>query len=162
MRVSGQTLVARAPNELFALWADLERSTEYSAATIERRKVTPGPIGVGTRYHAIDRWPGRTVAFTVEIIACEPPRRMAASWSEPMAGGWEARFAPANGGTELSFTSTMEPSGLMGLLSPLMRPWAAGQLRRFMADFRRWAEAQPRLAAQPVDDRVGAAPAATE
>ena len=81
MRLSGRTSVARAPDEVFALWADLERSTEYSAATIERRKVTPGPIGVGTRYHAVDRWPGRTVTFTVEVTAFEPPRRMAASWS---------------------------------------------------------------------------------
>jgi hypothetical protein len=123
--------------------------------------VTPGRIGVGTRYHAVDRWPGRTVTFTVEVIAFEPSRRMAASWSEPMAGGWEARFAPADGGTDLIFSTRMEPSGLMGLLSPLMRPWAARQLRRFMADFRRWAEAQPTPAALPVDDRADAAPGGT-
>jgi hypothetical protein len=36
----------------------------------------------------------------------------------------------------------MEPSGVMGLLAPVMRPWAAGQLRRFMADFRHWAVRQ--------------------
>jgi uncharacterized protein YndB with AHSA1/START domain len=162
MKLSAQTHVDRSPGDLFALWADLERSVEYSAATIERRKVTPGPIGVGTRYHAVDRWPGRTVTFTVEVTAFEPPSRMVASWSEPMVGGWEARFAPADGGTELAFTTRMEPSGLMGLLSPLMRPWAARQLRQFMCDFRRWAEAQPTPAAMPVDDRVGAAPATSE
>lgn len=142
MQLNATTVVPRSPEEVFALWADLERSTEYSAATIERRKVTSGPIGVGTRYHAIDRWPGRTVTFTVEVTAFEPARRMAASWAEPMAGAWEARFEPTDGGTELTFTTRMEPSGLMGLLSPLMRPWAARQLRRFMADFRRWAVRQ--------------------
>jgi uncharacterized protein YndB with AHSA1/START domain len=157
MRLSAQTHVDRSPAELFALWSDLERSVEYSAATIERRKVTTGPIGVGTRYHAVDRWPGRTVTFTVEVTAFEPPRRMVASWSEPMAGGWEARIEPAGGGANLTFTTLMEPSGLMGRLSPLMRPWAARQLRRFMADFRSWAEAQPRPPAVARDDRVGAA-----
>jgi uncharacterized protein YndB with AHSA1/START domain len=162
MRLSAQTFVARPSGELFALWADLERSTEYSAATIERRKLTPGPIGVGTRYHAVDRWPGRTVAFTVEVTAFEPPRRIVASWSEPMAGGWEARFEPTDGGTDLTFTTRMEPSGVMGLLSPLMRPWAARQVRRFMADFRRWAEAQPRQAAGAAHDRPGAAPFVVE
>ena len=162
MRLSGRTSVARVPDEVFALWADLERSTEYSAATVERRKVTPGPVGVGTRYHAVDRWPGRTVTFTVDVAAFEPPRRMAASWSEPMAGGWEASFEPTDGGTELTFTSTMEPSGLLGLLSPLMRPWAARQLHRFMADFRRWAEAQPTQAAGAADARPGAAPGDVE
>lgn len=142
MKLSAQTHVDRAPDELFALWADLERSTEYSAATIERRKMTPGVIGVGTRYHAVDRWPGRTVTFTVEVTAFEPPARMTALWSGPMTGGWEARFDPANGGTDVTFTTRMEPSGVMGLLTPLMRPWAAGQLRRFLADFRDWAVRQ--------------------
>ena len=157
MKLSARTPVDRAPDELFALWADLERSTEYSAATVERRKVTPGPIGIGTRYHAVDRWPGRTVTFTVEVTAFEPPRRMVANWSEPMADGWEARFEPTDDGTDLTFTTRMEPSGLMGLLSPLIRPWATRQLRRFMADFRRWAEDQPKPKASPADDRVGAA-----
>ena len=162
MRLSGRTSVARVPDEVFALWADLERSTEYSAATVERRKVTLGPVGVGTRYHAVDRWPGRTVTFTVEVTAFEPPRRMVASWSEPMTGGWEARFEATDGGTDLTFTTSMEPSGLMGLLSPLMRPWAARQLRRFMADFQRWADAEPRPATLAADDRVGAAPRVVE
>jgi uncharacterized protein YndB with AHSA1/START domain len=147
MRLTGRTPVARPPQEVFALWADLERSPEYSSATIERRKVTSGPVSVGTRYHAVDRWPGRTMAFTVEVTAYEPPRRMAASWSEPMAGGWEAQFDPASGGTDLTFTTRIEASGLMGLLTPLMRPWASRQLRRFMVDFRRWAETQPKPAA---------------
>jgi len=142
VKLSARTSVDRSPAELFALWSDLERSVEYSAASIERRKVTPGPIGVGTRYQAVDRWPGRTVAFTVEVTAFEPPRHMAASWSGPMAGGWEATFEPADGGTDLAFTTRMEPSGLMGLVSPLMRPWAARQLRQFMADFRDWAVRQ--------------------
>lgn len=154
MKLSARTHVNRSPEELFALWADLERSTEYSAATVERRKLTPGPIGVGTRYHAIDRWPGRTVAFTVEITAYEPPRRMAASWSGPMAGGWDVSFRALDGGTEVEFTPVMEPSGVIGLLAPLMRPWAARQLRRFMIDFRRWAEVQPRPAGGSADDRV--------
>jgi uncharacterized protein YndB with AHSA1/START domain len=143
MKLTSRTRVARSPDEVFALWADLARSPEYSAPTIERRKLTAGPIGVGTRYHAVDRWPGRTVTFTVEVTAYEPPSRMAASWSDPMPGGWEARFQSVGGVTEVEFTSVMAPSGLMGLLTPVMRPWAARQLRQFMAEFRRWAEAQP-------------------
>lgn len=142
MRLSARTHLDRPPDEVFALWADLERSPEYSAASIERRKLTDGPVGVGTRYHAVDRWPGRTVAFTVEVTSYEPPRRISVSWSEPMAGGWDADFEPSDGGTTLRFTTRMEPSGAMGLLAPLMRPWAAWQLRRFMADFRSWAARQ--------------------
>jgi len=143
MRLTATTRINRSVNEVFALWADLTRSPEYSDASVERRKLTHGPVGVGTRYHAVDRWPGRTVEFTVEVTAFEPPGHMAAGWSGTMAGGWDARFSAAGGDTELTFSTRMEPAGLMGLLSPLMKPWAGRQLRRFMDDFRRWAEAQP-------------------
>ena len=142
MRLTASTRVDRPVDEVFALWADLERSPEYSAASVERRKLTDGPIGVGTRYHAVDRWPGRTVQFTVEVTAFESPDHMAAGWSGPMSGGWDARFGAADGGTDLTFMTRMEPAGVMGLLAPLMKPWASRQLRRFMHDFRRWAEAQ--------------------
>lgn len=162
MRLSGRTIVAREPAQLFALWADLERSTEYSAATLERRKVTSGPIGVGTRYHAIDRWPGRTITFTVEVTTFEPPRQMVATWSGPMSGGWEASFARADGGTELTFTTHMEPTGVVGALSPIMRPWAAWQLRQFMTAFRSWAEAQPEPAAGTIDAPADTTPVGTE
>jgi uncharacterized protein YndB with AHSA1/START domain len=143
MQLTAQTRVDRRVDDLFTLWADLERSPEYSAATIERRKLTDGPIDVGTRYHAVDQWPGRKVEFTVDVTECDPPRRMAVTWSDGMAGGWEARFSAAGDSTDLTFTTRMEASGVMGLLSPVMKPWASRQLRRFMEDFRRWAEAQP-------------------
>jgi len=155
MELSGQTHIQRPAGEVFALWADLARSTEYSAATIERRKLTPGPVAVGTQYHAVDRWPGRTVAFTVEVTTFEPPQHMAARWSKPMAGGWEARFVPVDGGTDVTFTTTIEASGVMGLFAPLLRPWAARQLRAFMDDFRNWAVAQPGLARGPAAHSSG-------
>ena len=142
MRLTAQTHIARPVDQVFDLWANLERSPEYSAATIERRKLTDGPIGLGTRYHAVDRFPGRTVEFKVDVTGYERPRRMAASWSDGMAGGWEATFIAADGGTELAFTTVIEPTGLMRVVAPLMRPWARRQLRRFMVDFATWAVRQ--------------------
>jgi hypothetical protein len=84
---------------------------------------------------------------------------MAASWSEPMPGWWEARFSPAGEGTEVAFTTVMEPSGAMAVFTNLMRPWAARQLGRFMRDFRAWAERQPtssigRLGSTPAEART--------
>lgn len=140
MDVSGTVVVRRPIEEVFDAWMALERIPEWSDVVIERRKETDGPAGVGTRYHAVDRWPGRQVAFTVEITAYERPNRVAATWSEPMVGGWDAIFEEVDGGTEVRLESSMSPSGLLGLLGPLLRPWAARQARGFMADFRAWVE----------------------
>ena len=141
MRVQGETVVDLTPDEAFRLFADLERSGEYSAPVIERRKVTEGPVGAGTRYHAVDQWPGRKVEFEVEITEFAPPTAIAARWSEPMPGEWEAHFTESAGATRLVFEATMSPSGIMGLLAPLMGLWARRQTKRFLADFKSWAEA---------------------
>jgi hypothetical protein len=109
---------------------------------IERRQLSDGPIGAGTRFHAIDQWPGRRVEFEVEITEFEPSRRLTASWSEPMPGGWAAEFDATGEGTVLHFEAEMHPRGVMGLLAPLMGFWARRQTRTFVADFKRWAEAQ--------------------
>ena len=109
---------------------------------IERRKLTEGPVGVGTRYHAVDRWPGRKVEFEVEITEFSPPTAIARTMSDPMPGEWEAHFTESAGATRLMFEATMRPSGIMGLLAPLMGFWARRQTKRFLADFKSWAEAQ--------------------
>jgi uncharacterized protein YndB with AHSA1/START domain len=142
MRMQAHTTIELTPERVFELFADLERSTEYSAPVIERRQLTEGPLQAGTRFHAVDRWPGRTVEFEVEYTEYEPPTRLVASWTEPMPGGWSADLTPDGGGTLLTFEAEMRPSGVMGLLAPLLGFWARRQTRTFLADFKHWAEAQ--------------------
>jgi uncharacterized membrane protein len=117
MDVEGQVTVRRPIDQVFQGFADLERSGEYSA-------------------------PGRHVEFTVEITKFEPNRLVAASWSDPMPGGWEARFESVEGGARVIFQAKMSPKGIMGLLAPVMKPWARRQTREFLSRFKEWSEAQ--------------------
>jgi len=54
-------VVRRPVGEVFGAWADLERAPEWAAPVLERRKLTDGPVGPGTRLLARDRFPGRTI-----------------------------------------------------------------------------------------------------
>jgi uncharacterized protein YndB with AHSA1/START domain len=140
MRLQGSTHVAATPERVFDAWAALERSSEHQQATIERVRLGEGPLAVGSRFRAQDRWPGRTVTFEMRITEYERPARLAARWDDPMNGSWVARFAPDGDGTRMDFQTTIEPTGLMGLLEPLMRPWASRQLAGGLDSFRRWIE----------------------
>lgn len=73
--------INRPVGEVFARWADLGRAPEWAAAVIERRKLTEGPVGVGTKYRAVDQFLGRRIEFTLEITEYEPDRLMAGAWS---------------------------------------------------------------------------------
>ena len=120
MKLDTRVFVNRPVGEVFARWADLERAPEWAATVIERRKLTEGPVGVGSKYRAVDQFPGRRIEFTLEITAYEPDRFMAGTWSGAVKGGWEARFDERDGGTELTVHAEMKPSGMLMLLSPLM------------------------------------------
>ena len=137
-----------APVErVFDYWAALERSPEHQKPTIDRTRLTDGPLGVGTQYSAIDQWPGRLVEFEMEITGFDRPFQMSARWDEPMDGTWNARFSSDGDRTVMVFETNIEPTGLMGLVAPLMKPWVRRQLAEGLASFGSWVESggcQPR------------------
>ena len=136
MELEGATVVARPISEVFSYWADLERAGEWSGPVIERSKLGDAPVGVGTRYHAIDRLPGRRVEFTLEITAYEPAERMAAMCTKPVRGSWEATFEEVADGTRLHVLAVFEPSGLMRLLTPPLAVWARRRIEKDLAKFK--------------------------
>lgn len=140
MKLRDSVVISAAIEDVFDGWAALERSPEHQRPTIERRKLTDGPVRAGTRYHAVDQWPGRKVAFEMEITDHERPHRLAAAWEDPMRGTWVADFSPSRDGTTMTFETTIEPTGVMGLLEPMMRPWARKTLASGLDSFRSWVE----------------------
>lgn len=58
----------------------------------------------------------------------------------PYAGRLVATFSPNATATTMTFQTTIEPTGLMGLLEPLMRPWARTTLAAGLDSFRSWVE----------------------
>ena len=136
MNLSIRVDIAQPVEKVFARFADLERSPEWAAPVIERRQLTDGPVAVGTKFHAIDQFPGRRVEFTVEITEFEENQRIAAAWHEPMSGGWDAASSAIDGGTRLDMNAEMNPTGLMGLVFPLLQGWAKKQLTRDLEAFK--------------------------
>lgn len=156
MEISEHTRIERPREEVFEAWVSMDRAHEYVAGVITRRKMTPGPIGKGTRFQAADRWPGRTVVFEVEVSAYDPPERIAAIWSDPMAGGWDAIFEDVGDSTELHLHTTIAPSSLFGLFMPLLRPWFRRRLRETLRDFKEWVESGRATAGRLEQPRDGA------
>ena len=136
MELNETITVARPPAVVFEAWSRVDRAARYSPAVVERTKLTEGPIGRGSRFRAVDRWPGLDVSYTVELTVFQAPERVAATWSNPLSGGWDAIFEPRDGGTEMRFHATLHPSGIHGLALRLLWPWYRRQVRRFLEDFR--------------------------
>ena len=80
MHLSESVVIAVPIETAFDGWADLERSPEHQEPTISRTQLTDGPIRKGTRFSAVDQWPGRKVQFEMEITEFDRPTRLGARW----------------------------------------------------------------------------------
>lgn len=124
MELESVTVINRPIEEVFAGWSEIERFADWWDPVIERRKLTEGPIGVGTKYLALDKLlPGRRIESTLEITAYDPNDRIAGRLSGDISATWEARFVETDGGTRMTLHTIANPPGLLGLLVKLLSGW---------------------------------------
>lgn len=86
--------------------------------------LTPGPVGVGTRFRETRIVFGREATETMEVLAFDPPRGYVL---ETLSCGvryrTEMRLAPRPGGTDVAMTLDLTPlTRLAKIMSLVMRP----------------------------------------
>jgi uncharacterized protein YndB with AHSA1/START domain len=126
--------IDRPVDEVFAFVSDARNVVEWLPGSPERRKVTDGPIGVGTRFEATDHIAGRAFEHTQEIIDFEQDRRVTTRISAPWNGDYGIRVEPTDEGTLLMVDVTGRPTGVFGLFRLL--PEALNR-RQFKRDYAR-------------------------
>ena len=70
--IKGRIVIARPVEEVFDFVADETNEPRYNEDMLSCDKVTPGPIGVGTRYEAHMKSTG-AASMTVEVTGYERP-----------------------------------------------------------------------------------------
>lgn len=113
------TTVQRPIEEVFDYLAAGENDPKFSARVLEMRKVTDGPVGVGTVFASTVKDGGVKTRREFEITAYERPSRI--RWTErsknPVVvpeGGYDLRADAA--GTHVRLFNTLEGRGLLGRL----------------------------------------------
>jgi hypothetical protein len=66
--------VAAPPSAVFAVFADLEHAPGRVQAIIKLEIVTPGPVGVGTRFRETRKMFGKDCTEEMQITAFDPER----------------------------------------------------------------------------------------
>jgi carbon monoxide dehydrogenase subunit G len=113
-------IIQRPVEDVFAFLADFENVPKWNYAIVETRKVSPGPVGVGTTYRQTRSVPSRSEeSFTVTVL--EPARRLEV---QGQIGPFKARISyllePAGSGTRLRNAVDLGSSGLLSLVGPLV------------------------------------------
>jgi uncharacterized protein YndB with AHSA1/START domain len=126
-----QVVVARAPEDVFAFVADQTNTPRWQSGLIEVRRLTPGPIGVGTEHAFVRRVAGRRVEARNRYVRYEPSRLVAFDVSDGgIAGHVEYRFEPHPTGTLVTCVMEFATRGPARIAEPLLRRAIEREARR--------------------------------
>src|ERR1043166_9382389 len=71
IRIEGEVVIERPVEEVFDFVADARNEPRYNPRMLRAEKLTPGPIGLGTRFRDEVRSVGRPAEVTIEVVGYE-------------------------------------------------------------------------------------------
>ena len=119
--VEGEILITRPVEEVFDFVADERNEPRYNPRMLRAEKLTPGPIGVGTRFRAAMTTMRRPAGMTIEFTDYERPRLLRSTTHlSTMEIRGDLVFETAVNGTRMRWAWEIEPRGLLKLLDPVV------------------------------------------
>lgn len=119
MKFTNVVTIARPQAEVFAYLARFENIPRWNYAISETRKVTSGPVGVGTRYRQARTLPTPSEE-EFEVVEFEPDRRLALEGDLAMLHGRAGYSLDSTSGTTtLTNTMDLRASGPLNLVAQL-------------------------------------------
>jgi Polyketide cyclase / dehydrase and lipid transport len=119
--VRGEIVIGRPVDVVFDYAADQSNEPRYNPRMVHAEKITPGPVGKGTRFRSAVATGGRTAELLCEITACDRPRLLESFTTMAQADfSYTLRFEPAAGGsTRMRWSGRVMPKGGYRLFGPL-------------------------------------------
>ncbi len=119
MHFTNSITIDRPPGDVFAYVSDLENVPEWNYAIISTRKVSDGPVSVGTAYRQVRSLPRRSEE-TLQVAEMQPDRRFVVQGQiGPFVGSLKYDVEDIGGRTRLTNTVDLEGRGLMKLAGPV-------------------------------------------
>jgi hypothetical protein len=120
--------IDRRVSDVFQFVAHVENTPKWQPAVIESKRITTGPLRVGTQFQEVATVMGRRVTTVCEITEYVPDRKLAwrATSTGPFTYATTYTFTPAGNRTRIDITGTFSLRGLWRLLEPLVR----GEVRK--------------------------------
>ena len=126
--------ISRPPEQIFDYCSDPGREPEWNPMMKTSKKITDGPVGVGSRYAT------EFVKGPPMVMECTGYQRPSA-WSlvgrsSALTAGGGGRVLPAAGGSHLIMRMELEPRGFLRLAAPLLRRRMRPMLERDLANIK--------------------------
>ena len=129
------TLIDRPVKDVFAFVANPNNMTKWNSAVVSIEQVTPGEVGVGTKFKTVGEALGRRLEGELQVQAYEPDTKCGFQLNAgPMQMNMTLLFKTVGTGTKLNLNVQGNPAGIFKLAEGVM----TGQVKSLMeANFTR-------------------------
>jgi uncharacterized protein YndB with AHSA1/START domain len=150
-RIEGGIVIDRPVEVVFDYVADQSNEPQYNPGMVRAEKITPGPVGKGTRFRSAVVSMGRTAEMLIECTGYDRPTRLTSTTTMRQADiSYTLTFEPTATGTRMRWSGQVRPKGGFRLLGPLITWMGIRQEQRIWASLKNRLEAAP---GQAVTDR---------
>jgi carbon monoxide dehydrogenase subunit G len=123
------TLIDRPLKDVFAFVADPNNMSKWNSAVVSLEQVTPGDVGVGTKFKSLGEMMGRRIKGEMQIMAYEPDTKCGFQVNAgPMQVNLTLAFKTVGTGTKVGLNAQGNPGGIFKLAEGVM----AGQVKKMM------------------------------
>jgi Polyketide cyclase / dehydrase and lipid transport len=115
-KIEGEILIGRPVEEVFDFVADQQRAA-VQPPDVRAEKITPGPVGTGTKFRSAVASMGRTAEMLIECTSYGRPRRLASITTMQQADiSYTLTFEPAGTSTRMRWSGQVHPKRAFRLL----------------------------------------------
>ena len=113
--------IAAPPETVFVLMHDVNHFPAVLTNVVRAEKLTPGPVGLGTRFLETRKINGREASAEIEVTTYEPSRRYSATSAQSgITATYHYTLTPEKNGTRVNLQAEATARGLKKLLLPII------------------------------------------
>jgi Polyketide cyclase / dehydrase and lipid transport len=147
-RIEGAIVIGRPVDVVFDYVADQSNEPEYNPQMVRAQKITPGPVGKGTRFRSAVASMGRTAEMLIECTGYDRPRLLESTTTMRQASiRYTLRFESTAAGTRMQWSGQVRPKGAFRLLGPVITWLGMRQEQRIWASLKKHLEAPAAVSA---------------
>jgi carbon monoxide dehydrogenase subunit G len=127
-------LIDKPIKDVFAFVANPNNMSKWNAAVVSLQQITPGAVGVGTKFKSIGEMMGRRIEGEMQITAYEPDTKCSFQVNAgPMQVNMNLTFKTVGTGTKITLNAQGNPAGFFKLAEPMMAGRVKGMMEENLA-----------------------------
>ena len=124
-------LIDKPVKDVFAFITNPSNMSKWNSAVVSLEQVTPGNVGVGTKFKSVGEMLGRRIEGEMQVIAFEPDSKYGFQMDAgPVQVNVTLTLKTVGTGTKLSLNAQGNPGGLFKLAEGVMQ----GRVKTMMED----------------------------